>query len=342
MKTLLILAFVLVLLSIASAQENTTEKKEFVITKHNGIEYIGIIVSDDGREVLIETESLGKIYIPKTDIKSIIELEDKKSVSQGEYVLTGPFTTRYAFTNNSLPIKKREHYAMVNLYGPEVHFAVTNNLNLGLMTTWIASPMILAMKYSFKTDESKFNYSFGTLFGTTSYLNNFEGFGGLHWLSMTYGNRKNNITFSAGYAYAKTGSNRRIHEPGVYLTYNENEIPYHNANPLLSGPIFSIAGIYRISGKASIFFDSMVFIYNFESDNMTYQDSGVLDPYGYPLQKITVTNAEYLSMAMFIMPGMRFQQTDRRAFQIALTGVYVNSDREYSFPFPMCSWFFRF
>ena len=49
------------------------------------------------------------------------------------------------------------------------------------------------------------------------------------------------------------------------------------------------------------------------------------------------------------MPGMRFQKTERTAFQISLAGVSVfewvsagQGAQNYSFPIPMCMWFFKF
>ncbi|MBU3659279.1 MAG: hypothetical protein FGM14_05390 [Flavobacteriales bacterium] len=41
----------------------------YVVIRNNGNELIGKILSDDGREVLILTEALGKIFVPKSDIK---------------------------------------------------------------------------------------------------------------------------------------------------------------------------------------------------------------------------------------------------------------------------------
>jgi hypothetical protein len=49
----------------------TTDTTKYLVVKYDGNEYVGLILSDDGREVLIETKSLGKIYIPKSDIKSM-------------------------------------------------------------------------------------------------------------------------------------------------------------------------------------------------------------------------------------------------------------------------------
>ncbi|MGB1647360.1 MAG: hypothetical protein ACPG9I_08705, partial [Crocinitomicaceae bacterium] len=61
------------------------------------------------------------------------------------------------------------------------------------MTTWIGSPLIAVGKYTIPTNNKKVNFSIGTMFGTSGYLNEFRGFGGLHWGTFTYGDRKNNI-----------------------------------------------------------------------------------------------------------------------------------------------------
>jgi hypothetical protein len=42
---------------------------------------------------------------------------------------------------------------------------------------------------------------------------------------------------------------------------------------------------------------------------------------------------------IIIMPGMLFQKTEEKAFQISLAGVI---SQEQSFPLPMASWFYKF
>jgi hypothetical protein len=152
---------------IASAQNNPVDTNTYVILKNDGNEYIGKILSDDGREVLINTDKLGKIFIPKSDIKSILLIDRQKDLINDEYRERGVFTTRYQFSTNSFPIEKGENYAMVNFYGPEVHFAVTNRFSIGVMASWIASPLVLAMKYTIPTQNEKLNFGFGTLMGTS-------------------------------------------------------------------------------------------------------------------------------------------------------------------------------
>ena len=327
-----------------NVSDSTKFEKQFVITKNDGSEYIGEILNDDGREVLIQTSLLGKIYIPKSDIKSIVIVKNEKDIIFGEYNASGPFTTRYAFTTNSLPIVKGENYSMANLYGPEVHFAISNNLNIGVMSTWIASPLVLAVKYSFKNKESKINFSAGTLIGTTGYLNSFKGYGGLHWLGMTLGDRKNNISFSGGYAYFQSGNTIDINEPGIY--YNKQPNYTSKQKPLTNGPIFSVAGICKVGAKVSFIFDSMLGLFNQESIETEYREitpsafNGSI--YINQTFEYKVTKSNYLATALFIMPGMRFQSNDKKAFQVCLAGVSVFGKSNTSFPFPMCSWFRKF
>ena len=59
--------------SIGISQEDPdyTNGNQYVISRFNGGEYIGEIISDDGREILIITQSVGKIYIKKSLISSI-------------------------------------------------------------------------------------------------------------------------------------------------------------------------------------------------------------------------------------------------------------------------------
>ena len=108
-----------------------------LVVKTDGMEYVGKILSDDGREILINTEALGKIYIPKSEIKLIKKIDNTNRIVHGEFRNTGPFTTRYSFTNNAHPVAKGENYALLNLYGPEVHFALSDNFSLGIMSTWL-------------------------------------------------------------------------------------------------------------------------------------------------------------------------------------------------------------
>lgn len=359
MKNLITLSLILFCSSnFLFAQETDSDTSKIkplqVVTTYNGHEYIGYILSDDGREILIETADLGKIYIPKFEVKSIVTVGEEKEIKYGEFRAASPFTTRYAFTTNALPINKGENYALINLYGPEVHFAVTDNFNVGIMSTWIASPMVLALKYTFKTKNEKLNFSLGSLLGTSGYLNSFRGYGGIHFANMTIGSRENNFTLGAGYAYLQDGFYHSYIEPGTYYSNQDWLLIYNNdakLNPMSGGPIFSVACIASTGAKASFFFDSMFGV--FYSTKNVITTSTITEPYYNPNPPYDYTPGYYMHVvedkkqatwAMFLMPGMRFQTKENRAFQVALAGVaaFPSQGDAYSIPIPMCTWFFKF
>jgi hypothetical protein len=332
----------------------STDTTKYLIVKNDGNEYVALILSDDGREVLIETKSLGKIYIPKSDIKSMRPINYNEDISKGEVSTAGVFTTRYQFTTNCFPIKKGENYAMINLYGPEVHFAVHKDFSVGIMSTWIGSPIALALKYTRGTANPKINYGFGTLLGTSGYLNQGRGFGGLHWGMITYGDRRNNVTLSVGYGYFNDGNNytypQTVYTPGTYQSINGEypTIPIQGTEMISNGfrakaPIFGLAGQAKVGKKASFIYDCMYIMGNSGNaggfQNMDYQ----YDPNGWQLQQVIVgpwqNSSEGSQNLLILMPGMRFQRSESKAFQISLAGVITD---DMSFPLPMASWFFRF
>lgn len=396
---LLLLAIFCLIISSIQAQEtpkDSTENPTYLVVKTDGNELYGKILSDDGREILLETKTIGKVFVNKSDIKylRVIDGENENS-SYGEYRETGPFTTRYAFTNNAFPIKKEESYALLHLYGPEVHFALTDNLSVGIMSTWIASPIGVAVKYSTPITEKTY-FSLGTIMGSSGYLNSGRGYGGLHWGTITHGTRKANFSISAGYSYADNGgitNGKRLgsrycyggdnyyygwgssSEAGCEGYYIEDydareavdEYLYGNSynysdryiydDKLKGAFAFGLSGIAPVGSKASFIFDSMTFL-RFKK-KVIYEDFDVTVSYDYydpnSSQQVFVTETYTIgkgvvvkestpSATIILMPGMRFNSSYDKAFQVHLAGVINISSKGdvQTFPFPMVSWLRRF
>lgn len=349
------------------AQTDQDSLKLVHIVMMDGTERTGYIVSDDGRELLLRTESIGDIYLQKNTIKSITPVEvSETDTYQGDIRIAGPFTTRYQFTTNALPIKKGENYTMIHLYGPEFHAAVSNRLSLGVITTWGASPLLGAVKYTIPTKNEKLNFGFGALVGTSGYLNSFRGYGGLGWGMVTYGDRLRNITFSAGFAYADMGfKSQRFVQAGTYPVdtiryYGYPDVSYdyeyRQPGPIVA-PALSLAGITKIGERSSIFIDAMVFlgqqkgqerIFDFYTSNGTLLGS-FEDQYGSyyadlsQTDHVTVSELDKKLTVFYVMPGMRFQNRPNRAFQFTVAGItYIEEGRVRAFPIPNCSWLIKF
>jgi len=85
MKILLVVLF-LSITTMLVAQE----KSLVAIKLTNGNEYVGIIEKDDGREIYVMTQSIGGIYLLKTEIRSIKPVNGETQLVQEEIRDTGP------------------------------------------------------------------------------------------------------------------------------------------------------------------------------------------------------------------------------------------------------------
>ena len=220
------------------SQENPPEfqldpQKKSVVIKYDGTEFIGYIISKDAREVLINTDDRGEIYIPMHTIKEIREINPDELYSSGEL-----FASRYFLTTNGLPLKKGERYAMFNWWGPELHTNVADNFSLGVMTTWAAVPLVGSMKISIPATEN-LNFGIGTLVGT-GFWAGLRNVGGLIYGSATFGNYRNNFTVSGGYA-------------GV-------DINFDGSRESGSAPLASIAFLIQVNQNFSLVGDSFIFL----------------------------------------------------------------------------------
>jgi hypothetical protein len=212
--------------------ENQVQKLSIVI-KNDGTEFIGYILSQDEREVLIETQNIGRVVIPKHEIREIREVT-QRDMRDGVYVGSNIFSSRYFLTTNGLSMKKGEHYALINWYGPEAHFSLADNFTLGGMTTWVGVPVILSMKYSIPVTDN-FHIGLGVLAGTLSWYD-FGSVGALGYASLTIGDHNNNLTLSGGYAGITNGED-------------------------VSGsdPLLSVAGMVRLGKNISLVGDTFFY-----------------------------------------------------------------------------------
>ena len=207
--------------------------KIFTITKNDGSEYTGKILKQDDREILLETTEIGRLYIPKYEIKSIRELT-KNDIKSGTLPGNTIFSSRYFLTTNGLRMRKGDSYALFNYWGPEIQFSVADGLTLGAMTTWLAMPIVLSAKTSFSANE-KLHFGFGILAGTLSWAN-WGTAGALPYATATLGNSRNNLSVSGGYAMVTS------------------EGASGNA------PLLSFGTLFRITDKVSFVGDSFIFL----------------------------------------------------------------------------------
>ena len=207
--------------------------EKYTIEKNDGTFFTGEIISFDAREVLIETKDLGQIIIPKHEVKSIRKVEAANFDAKGNFIHEERFATRYFLTTNGLPIKKGEHYANMNWWGPDFEFAVSDNFGLGVMTSWVGIPVIGTAKYTIKLADN-FSMAIGGLAGSFTWASIRSGFV-LPYISLTGGNRRTNITLTGGYGL-------------VFIADESSD----------GRMLISLAGMHKVSPKFSLVFDSFI------------------------------------------------------------------------------------
>ena len=291
----------------------------YIIVKNDGSQLIGKILSQDAREVLILTKDNRQIYIPQHVIKEITKIDSKKFNSAGDYIGEDKFATRYFITTNGLPIKKGEHYVQWNLFGPDFQFGIGEDLGIGIMTSWIGTPIIGTFKKSFQLGPSA-HFALGGLVGTGSWtLPRWGGF--LPFATLSGGDRSRNIAISGGYG----------------LIWQPNQSYYATKSTETNGrALMSVAGMIKVSRKISLVFDSF-FILPGKSKTEEYQayyyDSNTNKT---ELETFTQT-IRYPGLAL-LMPGVRWHQDEGKAFQFGFTGISIDSEFV-PIPIPTVQWY---
>ncbi|MEA1878370.1 MAG: hypothetical protein U9N86_16130 [Bacteroidota bacterium] len=339
MKTFQRFFVILLLLVVAGfssfAQTEQDSKQEIhKIIKQNGSAFVGVIISQDARELLLQTEDVGLVYIPKHEIDEIVEIKE------GEKAVTGGlFATRYFLTTNGLNINKGDNYVIWNLFGPEFQFGVADNVTLGVMTSWAGMPIVGTAKYSGQIADKAYG-GVGFLGGTGSWA--FPEYGLLLPFGfLSVGDRVNNLNVTAGYGLLfseRTESTYTINNTPT--EYSTNSIDYHNRtyNDTEGRALFSIAGMFRINDKFSFVFDSFFMLAGKETSHQERRES-YNDQTGKATYSV-VTVVDKSNPLIVLAPGLRFQANESSSFQFGFTGIHFESEFV-PVPIPMVQWFKR-
>ena len=332
-RTILAAAFLLsvVAMPLISQEQVVNKPVRHKIIKQNGAAFTGTIISQDAREILVQTEDVGLVYIPKHEVDEIILVEDK-----AQEVTGGLFSTRYFLTTNGFNIKKGENYVQWNLFGPDFQFGVRDNFTMGIMTSWVGMPIIFTTKYSFELYEKLFA-GVGFLGGTGSWA--FPKYGlVLPYAFLTVGDRVNNINFSGGYGGVFSETKTTYTIKNVPTDYSSNSYERIEGVEYQGRPLFSVAGMFRINDKFSFVFDSF-----FMTAGKDRQEQQIDENWNQESGKVTysiVYRTIETQPLVVLSPGLRFQANERSSFQFGFTGIHTDGEFV-PVPIPMVQWFRR-
>jgi hypothetical protein len=304
----MLLVFAPAILSAQAPDENDDQIIHLVI-KNDNAQFIGVIIFEDAREVIIRTEHLGEVAIPKHEIREIRELAEG-SFREGVFIGDELFATRYFLTTNGLPVKKGDSYIQWNLFGPDFQFGVADNFGIGVMTSWIAIPIIGTAKYSRQLGE-KTSLAIGGLLGTGSWAQPDFGIM-LPFVALSRGDRSHNINFSAGYGLVFYSSEEFNYMTDGYTTEKHRE----------GRILFSLGAMTKFSPAISFVFDSFI-----------------MPPGPYRTRTEGVLRITEKSPALMVLvPGIRWHTRPNSAFQFGFTGAYYDG-KFAPVPIPMVQWF---
>jgi len=335
MKKILITLLVIILSTYSTFAQNEGAKVvTYKIIKQNGSAFIGVIISQDARELLLQTEDVGLVYIPKHEIDEIVEIKE------GEKALTGGlFATRYFLTTNGLNINKGDNYVIWNLFGPEFQFGVADDFTLGIMTSWAGMPIIGTAKYSRQIADKAYG-GVGFLGGTGSWA--FPEYGLLLPFGfLSVGDRVNNLNVSVGYGLLFSERDEYsytiINTPNEYYT-NSVDYIHRTINDTEGRALFSVAGMFRINDKFSFVFDSFFMLAGKETSHQELRET-FNEQKGKSTYSV-VTVVDKSNPFIVLSPGLRFQATENSSFQFGFTGIHFNGEFVPA-PIPMVQWFKR-
>lgn len=292
--------------SQAQTYYTSPDDSMYRVVKTDGNILIGKLLQNDAREILLRTEDGREIYIPQHVIKRLEPLSGERRSVGGEYTGEDRFSTRYFITTNGLPIKKGEHYVQWNLFGPDFQFALADDLGVGIMTSWLGTPLIGTIKKSWKlNDEAQF--AIGGLVGTGSWISPDWG-GALPFATVSFGDRQRNIAFSAGYG----------------AIWSDGETTGRT--------LVSVAGMVKLSSRLSLVFDSFI-MPPAPSEIVTYNYDEYVNGV---LVRRTDSYVQTRPGFALLIPGIRWHQSEGKAIQFGFSGIITDDG---SFPVPMVMWY---
>ena len=224
----------------ASAQDTTdyvTDSRMVVIVLNDGTQKVGYFISEDGKDGVIETATLGRVSIPKYQIKEVREMNEALSKNEQRWAQE-PYQNRYFFTFNGIPKRGNRNYLKISPIGIDAQFGLNDDVQVGGFTSWLGAPIIGNIQGRFDLGKTTHGAA-GVYIGTSSWLGftgDAAGFLALPYASITLGDASSNFMFGYGYGY--------VNFPNIGAEGGAN--------------LFMLGGTTRLGSKASFVFEGLL------------------------------------------------------------------------------------
>ncbi len=223
----------LLVLKMAVVQAQTTDSIPVKIILHDGTELIGTIKKEDATNILLDSELVGEVNIPRTAVQMVIPLE--RMGAGGKYRFNYWKKSPLEATNLGGPTgfgqrKGSGYFRNSLLFFNQFNYGVTDHVSIGIgsFLVPVIMPSMVSVKLSmpYKTGKgsvalmgSYFSSGPFFVFETDSGSQNFFSLYGLN----SWGTRANQLTVGTGYAFRKGAGNDR------YFFYSASYLRRWNA-----------------------------------------------------------------------------------------------------------------
>jgi len=208
MKTRFICIFIIIVFlnNLQCCGQNIPDSTRTVrVETIDGNVFVGFVVSEDSLALVIKTETLGEVRIPRNNIKSKTELKVVKKVGSA-YWLPNPQSARYFWAPNGYGLEEgSSYYQNIWILYNQFSIGLTNNFSIGagmlpLFLFGTSTPIWIVPKLSIPVVENKFNIGTGAFLGTV--VGEESGVFGLLYGTSTIGTRDQNMSFGLAYGFA--------------------------------------------------------------------------------------------------------------------------------------------
>lgn len=190
------------------AQEPDTLTRWNVSTQ-DGNEYLGTLIAMDSQKVILQTDILGRVEIPRTVITSMTTVGAGQMVA-GEYWFENPQSTRYLWGPNGYGLRPGEgYYQNIWVFLNQVSFGIADNFSMGIgvvplfLFAGAPTPIWITPKVSIPIVPEQFNLGVGALVGTV--LGESGSSFGIAYGVTTFGSQDKNFSLGLGYGFSGGG-----------------------------------------------------------------------------------------------------------------------------------------
>ncbi|MEP0366812.1 MAG: hypothetical protein ABJN36_01795 [Cyclobacteriaceae bacterium] len=198
----LFIGLILISVGLSSQAQHKPDTIIYHVTTIDGNEFNGIIVSQSEEYVLLETQNIGQVRLPKSQIASMNPVKGR-NIKSGEVWPDHFQATRYFISGSAYTMKKGEAmYQNTWIFYNHFSAGLTDHFSIGLgfipsfLFGSIAIPYWITPKFSIPVSRDKLNFGGGAFLGSVT--------GGGEMASFLYGNttigtKDTNLTFGLGY-----------------------------------------------------------------------------------------------------------------------------------------------